>query len=808
MTDLQTILDHIQSQKDELDDIIKTSAARYYMKNSGNPNFVFDIDECNRESYNLSMGKDLCYDRPGIGFSYALWYHGRRVNTFIRFFAEVLYKNRQNSEVITLFDLGAGTGAVQCAIALCLMAFSRSGIAVPKFKVINVDTSPFMLDFCRTYLWPEFVSKFPASGELDSEYHLNSWSNPTNYSVSNSWISASYLFDHTENKDEIRKDFSDLIRTFNASKLLLLTSTQSQKMQYLNEITTELKSQGFSVDSTLTSLTFHGEMTKTHQARQDIQELIGIKFPNKPTWDDRSLSGTVLTKSAIELDLEVSTTSSLQIYNPPSIARTAVKLSRDQSEAAKNDGRPTVIVGPAGCGKSIVITERIKNLIVSQNYNSNLRILVTTFNKQLLASLGSWLESLLDMTRYKIQRIGECSNFIFEGSQVANVQLMHFDVLPTRVGNVQDNLQFDSYHKKLIQEIVDGLPVEIRNLSQSDYHLRPTFLLEEYHRVKYGLMVASYDEYENVSRRGRKQPLQENQRKVVRMILEEYEKRLLASNTSSIIFRRLKFLRDLADEESRGVFTHVFVDEFQDCTQADYAIFYRMLSDSNNIVIAGDYAQAVHIGKSADSPRDTSKSSKMGNFNWHRLAGSYRLPFRISECIKPISASIKLNQNEEADIITPYKGAPPGARPIIVYGQSIKVLAEKIMAVVQAYSLYDICDFTSRVKQRVTILERDKELRMAMNQLVPDCAETDSILRLKGMEKRCVIWSTRVATEHEDEVANYVYTILTRTSGILIIAILDDSVPKDFVPVLKELRKDRLILWDKETKSYFEEMFK
>ena len=46
-------------------------------------------------------------------------------------------------------------------------------------------------------------------------------------------------------------------------------------------------------------------------------------------------------------------------------------------------------------------------------------------------------------------------------------------------------------------------------------------------------------------------------------------------------------------------YDYVFVDEFQDCTQADFEIFRLLLKDPNHLCVAGDVAQAIQIGKSA-----------------------------------------------------------------------------------------------------------------------------------------------------------------------------------------------------------------
>ena len=110
------------SQKDKLDAAI-ANAGNNYWQSHNNSNFGYDLNECQHESFNLVNGKDLCYDRPNTGFTYSLWYHARRVNTFLSHFGKSLLAESEAKQ-INIFDLGAGTGAVQWAIGLAA-AFSR-----------------------------------------------------------------------------------------------------------------------------------------------------------------------------------------------------------------------------------------------------------------------------------------------------------------------------------------------------------------------------------------------------------------------------------------------------------------------------------------------------------------------------------------------------------------------------------------------------------------------------------------------------------------------------------------------------------
>jgi hypothetical protein len=89
-----------------------------------------------------------------------------------------------------------------------------------------------------------------------------------------------------------------------------------------------------------------------------------LRLSRDAVWDEKSLALTVLRKASAKgadthtRQLDGFESEPLSIYNPRNVPRSELKLSKDQIAAAKPDGYPTVIYGPAGCGKSVVITER------------------------------------------------------------------------------------------------------------------------------------------------------------------------------------------------------------------------------------------------------------------------------------------------------------------------------------------------------------------------------------------------------------------------------------------------------------------
>jgi len=788
----------ILSQQNPCDKVITNACREFLNTNKHRSNFHYDLKKCHEESYELVRGRDLCYDRLNTALTYSLWYHPRRINTFLSFFVDKLIE--LSGQKIELFDLGAGTGAVQWAILLTAYGLKKRGLQPPKIRIINIDTSPFMLYFNKDYLWKHFLKQYPfSSEEVQIEYNVNSWNNENDLESSNTFIASSYLFDSSDNKEKIKDDFIEIVNQYSPSTLLLLTS--KNKSHYLNSLLPEFKELGYMEEEKANNkLLFNQPLSYINALRQELKTEYHDIAPlnNRSTWQDPSHFGIILSKKQSEISLSTHTRiENIDLFNPPITIRKKVSLNEKQKRAARYSNSPSVVIGPAGCGKSIVISEKVLNTVKHHSYDPNLKILITTFNKSLISQLSNWLSDVLDSTKFR--RTGV--KFFFKDSNLPNIILLHFDILPLRIGGVPAwGLVNEQTHVNLMNKIINTLKNQHLTLIEDNPTIfNPNFLLEEYHRVIYGLEIgvkSSRDIYLDAKRigRGRKPRLERNspKRQLVFSILERYARTIFKEKIPSFTLRRQYFKSKLESDQITVKYDYIFVDEFQDCTKADFRIFNLLLTNPNHITIAGDLAQAVQIGKTAKIPR----FDNMGRRSpYNRLEGSYRLPVRVSEAIKPISEAIKISTNNEegAGIITPYKGSPPGSRPIVVYASTLEAIAGKISDIFNTYSIYDI--------RQATILEKDYQLKKALNQLGIK-TETDTILRLKGLEKRCIIWSTRAGIEYEKEVFEFVYTILSRTSAILIIALSEKSLPI-FKPVIGKFNPNRLILWDRETESKF-----
>ena len=298
-------------------------------------------------------------------------------------------------------NLGAGTGATQISAALSAVILRNLGYNVPSLKVYNIDTSPFMLRYNRDYLWRMFIKEYSEIENFSCEYSVNSWVNPENNEPTNPWFIASYLFDYSEKKEELKNDFIKIVETHQPEKIFLITSNQSRKIKLLQEVRARIsESQEYRLQNNSVFQPFSGIMEQTKYAKEQIRDRIGVGTVNAPYWEEKKFHAEVLNRTTGMLDFSSTTSSnnSLNIFMPPIKVRRDIVLNESQIKAASLNSRPTIITGPAGCGKSVVISERIKNVVESEGipYDSNLRILVTTFNKNLINYLSDWIQDILD----------------------------------------------------------------------------------------------------------------------------------------------------------------------------------------------------------------------------------------------------------------------------------------------------------------------------------------------------------------------------------------------------------------------------
>jgi DNA helicase-2/ATP-dependent DNA helicase PcrA len=343
----EEIVQWLKEEQENIEDIFCDSAKTFLKaRRIDNPanNFLYDLQRCGLESFNLKYGKDLCYDRYSVGLSYSMWYLGRRVNTSLSFLLDLFLNCQKEGIPMEVFDLGAGTGAVQIALGLCHEAVVQLGGKPPNIRVVNVDISPFMLDYNRTFLWKGFQKKYPSMKGIYPEFTVNSWTNPENIKLQTPIVVASYLFDHTENQKEITKHFQDILETHQPETVILSTSNQFNKKELLRRVSEEVAGKNYKVSTVKHENFLCGRMNKVASFRKKINKEYGKElFPERvPSWSEQSFFAQLLRRTQSRFSLEhfadvfnKEGLRSLDLYVPPIKLRREIILNPEQKRAAK-----------------------------------------------------------------------------------------------------------------------------------------------------------------------------------------------------------------------------------------------------------------------------------------------------------------------------------------------------------------------------------------------------------------------------------------------------------------------------------------
>lgn len=790
----------------KVEEIITLACRRYWIDNRDRPNFAYDLFKSTHEQAALSSGGDLCYDRFTVPLAYTLWYQPRRINTVTHQLLALLSEILSQREYIHIYDIGAGTGAVQCASVLVLLAMRNEGKSLPMVKLSNVDSSPIMLEFHRQYIWPALCDIFPdAANLIDFQFNCESWTSSVAEPGASNVIFSSYLIDATDSTDVIEKNFCKILQSQNPEALVQLSS--SAKSNVLNKSINAIEKQGYIKLSDANKLFFQGDCRKLGALRQEISNHHGLQgglFKTQPQWDEHFYELHAYARKEIDMILEEPPVLEKPGLFTPSIEFIKeVPLSSEQLAACRLSERPEVIKGPAGSGKTVVLTRKIEKIVTESGYDPELRILATTFNKGLTKYISNWLIQLLDNNRFQYRNEKGMHQFSFNQFVSTSITILHFDILPQRLCSVawKGKLALEK-NKQILKaiiekkiEIFESLPADV------DLWLTPEFIEEEYHRIIFDQGFEAHeivDQYLVCERAGRgiKPRLPRNSaiRQLIAEVCVEYLQQLKNQKLVHFIDNRQMALKNLeAGRGSSKAFDYVLVDEFQDCTQTEFRIFSRLLKNPNNLSVAGDLAQALHLGKSSRMPREGLSK----NWKKHILTASYRLPQRISEALAPIASEINtVREDNESSSMRGYKGSPPGARPIVIVGKNTTDAAVRLSEALCAYQSYQF--------KTVTIFEYDSALANCMRQqYTAGPIETHSILALKGMERRCVVWSTRSKLHNEKEQLEFAYTILTRTNRCLFIVLFEEDTTNEIGAILKLLNSKRLIFWDQNSEDVF-----
>jgi len=760
---------------------------------------------------NLSNNEDAMYDRPSTGLSYALWYQAKRLQDAVRGLTPLLLAHDDD---LTVIDIGCGTGAALLAIVLIEEGRVKLG-AEPRQVTINaLEPSIPMLEVAQKW-WTHIEDSPFDTSRIQVEFSFASFSAiPRAQGTCIAY--AGYLFDSSDKERAfmVGNALARALKDANVSDLMIAWASMKNSIvrKSLDGI---LESNEWARGNRKpTQQIWDGLIRPLIQCRKimaaDCDSSMQHYANNAPGWFYQYSQFQHIRRSFIpeeQLDLGE--------------GRSPFILDETQDSAAHPKLRLTAIIGAAGSGKSRVLVERLSRLVRLATPAEPQNILVTCFNKGVTAQLAEWFEeSMAQATRNveRVDRLKDGGYTKYKAGASWSVLFMNWDRVPTRIFDLSPNI---SDGAATIRKSIKTLPEKLKSQLEQRPQLTPEFIDDEHRRVIYGLGAHTLGKYLNTSRKGRKTALFKPDRELVWKILEN---RPALSFTDT----RLQALLSILEEDSFSIrelapktFTSVFVDEVQDFLPADLKLLESLLEDKRKLCVFGDSLQAMHIGMAFDN------STMLGGRRWKtwELSGSYRLPIRICEALLPLADAIAMHresvksqqisdevvdEDEQVDLVRPHavKSAVLGVRPIVLAGSNADI-RRQLAEVVRHYAL--LFDPAHGAKGIVTVAEYDKFLKEIFDRLkdskkLPEdvVIEAASMSKIKGLERPLVAWSTQTDIPRRETEAEWVYTVLTRTTGVVVIAISQNTDAR-LRSIVGRLREDRLMFWSEKAHHEFRE---
>lgn len=229
---------------------------------------------------------------------------------------------------------------------------------------------------------------------------------------------------------------------------------------------------------------------------------------------------------------------------------------------------PARVSGSAGTGKTIVALHRAAYLARS---NPEARVLLTTFSGSLANALRAKLRRLISSEPRLAERIDVMA------MDAAGIHLHETQIGPARLLSREDLKARMTQAAAQVSGLRFGIP----------------FLLNEWDQVVDAWQIASWDEYREVKRRGRKTRLSDAQRQTLWGVFDVVRWGAIADGFTSTagLFTRLA---DVFADRPHPPFEHIVVDEAQDISIAQLRFLAAVGRDRPNaLFFAGDLGQRI-----------------------------------------------------------------------------------------------------------------------------------------------------------------------------------------------------------------------
>ena len=244
-----------------------------------------------------------------------------------------------------------------------------------------------------------------------------------------------------------------------------------------------------------------------------------------------------------------------------------MSFNPSQTEAVGHGTGPMLVLAGPGSGKTLVITERTKNLIVSQGVNPS-QILVITFTKAAANEMKERFFRLMGGKKYPVT--------------FGTFHAVFFSILKHAYGFHAGNIIREEQRFALMREIITRMHLEYEDenefigdiLGEISLIKNSGISLEHYYSKNCGKEIFEqiYQSYEGRMRQNRLIDFDD-------MLVYCYE-----------LFQQRKDILEAWQKK----FQYILIDEFQDINKIQFDIVKMLAEPENNLFIVGDDDQSIY----------------------------------------------------------------------------------------------------------------------------------------------------------------------------------------------------------------------
>ena len=329
----------------------------------------------------------------------------------------------------------------------------------------------------------------------------------------------------------------------------------------------------------------------------------------------------------------------------------AVFLHPAQRQWVERDySGPARVAGSAGTGKTIVALHRA---VFLARAHSDARVLLTTFSESLANALRTKLRRLIGHE----PRLGE------------RIEVHSMDAIGRRLFE----LNIEKPRIATREDVRNALAEASSTVEPHRFNQR--FLLTEWEQVVDAWQLASWDEYRDVLRLGRKTRLPEAHRAVLWSIFEQARGKLQEQGlvTQSAIFHRLG---ERLSEHTHPPFDYVIVDEAQDITVSQLRFLAAVGADRPNaLFFAGDLGQRIFQQPFSWKALgiDIRGRSRTLRVNYRT---SHQIRSQADRLLDPEIADVDRNVETRRGTVSVFNGPPPQIHVAETEDKEIKVVSQ------------------------------------------------------------------------------------------------------------------------------------